>query len=295
MDFFCAIKYKDYLAGENNYSAHTVKAYLNDVLEFNQYIIKTFETDSLEKAEQFMVRSFLVGLVESKLAKSSVNRKLSSIKKYYKYLLKNKKISINPTTALTGLKKPKVLPKFVPKKQLNDLLDTASKDHFENKEEQIGFLLVATLYNTGCRISEILGLKIVDIDTEQGRMKVLGKRNKERYIPFGNELKQLLAQYISDNQSQIYLFEDNDKVIQQRKAYDLVNRFLSRIPQLAKKSPHVLRHSFATHLLENGTELDRIKELMGHSNLAATQIYTHTSIEKLKEMHTLAHPRGKRK
>jgi len=295
MDFFYAINYKDYLTAEKNYSAHTVKAYLNDIIEFNQFIIKTFEEESLEKAEQYMVRSFLANLVQSKLEKSSVNRKLSSLKKYYKYLLKNKKIDNNPTTALVGLKKPKALPKFVPKKQLNDLLDTAGKDQFENKQEQIGFLLVATLYNTGCRISEILRLKIMDINLSQGQLKVLGKLNKERYIPFGDELKQLLTQYILENESQIYLFEEKNKAISQRKAYDLVNQFLSKIPQLAKKSPHVLRHSFATHLLENGTELDRIKELLGHSNLAATQIYTHTSIEKLKKIHNLAHPRGNRK
>jgi len=295
MDFFYAIKYRNYLTAEKNYAAHTVKAYLNDIIAFQQFVHDTFDQEHLDKVEQYMVRSFLANLVQTRLEKSSVNRKLSSLKRYYKYLLKNKLIINNPTTALSGLKESKALPKFVPKKQLNDLLDTANKDNFETEQEQIGFLLVTTLYNTGCRISEILELKIEDIDLKQGQLKVLGKRNKERYIPFGVELKSLLEGYISQNNSLTYLFEENKKPFSQRKAYNLVNQFLSKIPQLAKKSPHVLRHSFATHLLENGTELDRIKELLGHSNLAATQIYTHTSIEKLKKIHNLAHPRGNRK
>jgi len=291
-EFYFYKEYSNYLSAEKNYSPHTAKAYIKDVSSFLNFLKEEFDVKDLRECNSTMVRSYLVYLSNIPLEKRSINRKLSSLKRYFKFLLKRKAITLNPTQQISGLKEPKPLPKYIPRKQINRLLDTASN---HESKDAVDYVLVAVLYNTGARIDEILKLKLVDIDFVSMRIKVLGKRNKERLIPFGDELKRIIAGYINEVAPLEFLFEVKGKPMQQRKAYALVNGFLSNIPQISKKSPHVLRHSFATHLLENGSELNVIKELLGHSDLSATQIYTHTSIEKLKKIHNLAHPRGKKK
>lgn len=292
MNFYYSTQYENYLEGEKNYSSHTTKAYLVDMKKFANYVLTTFELEEVQMTSSTMIRSYLGYLSTQNYEKRSINRKLSSLKRYFKFLAKKGVLQQNPASQISGLKEPKPLPKFIPKKQINDLLDTAGKHEERNA---VDYVLVALLYHTGARIEEVLKLKVQDINFEASNIKVLGKRNKERYIPFGEELKFILQDFIQEQDQQCYLFEYKGKPIVQRKAYTLVNSFLSNIPQLSKKSPHILRHSFATHLLENGTELNTIKELLGHSDLSATQIYTHTSIEKLKKIHNLAHPRGGRK
>lgn len=285
-------EYRNYLSAEKNYSKHTSKAYITDVNAFLTFINEEFYIADLRKCTSTIIRSYLVHLSNVPLEKRSINRKLSSLKRYYTFLLKREAINVNPTHEINGLKEPKPLPKYIPKKQINALLDTAKK---QEQLDAMDYVLVAILYNTGARIDEIIHLKLEGIDFDAKRIKVLGKRNKERLVPFGGELEEILAGYIKEVEPNTYLFEYKSKPLSPRKAYSLVNGFLSNIPQISKKSPHVLRHSFATHLLENGSELNIIKELLGHSDLSATQIYTHTSIEKLKKIHNLAHPRGKRK
>ena len=292
MSYFFENEYRNYLSAEKNYSVHTTRAYLRDMEAFQAFSHKEFEISDLRYCNATIVRSYLVYLSNIPLEKRSINRKLSSLKRYFKFLLKRGAIDVNPTQEINGLKEPKPLPQYIPKKQINALLDTA-KNH-ENLDA-MDYVLVAVLYNTGARIDEIINLKLSAIDFEAMRIKVLGKRNKERLVPYGDELNGILQNYIHEVSPVEYLFEYRTKPLSPRKAYTLVNGFLSNIPQISKKSPHVLRHSFATHLLENGSELNVIKELLGHSDLSATQIYTHTSIEKLKKIHNLAHPRGKRK
>lgn len=284
--------YLDYLAGEKNYSPHTIKAYIADIIFFQHYLAEVYQLLELKEANSGMIRSYLVDLSKKGKQKRSINRKLSSVKKYYQFLIKIGEVQANPGAHLKGLKESKPLPKFIPKQKINNLLDTATQ---HEDSGSLSVALVALLYHTGVRIAEALSIKVVDINWHAENVKVLGKRNKEREIPFGQELKSILEKYISVNTPKKYLFEKNNKVLNQRSAYNTVNVFLSNIPGLSKKSPHVLRHSFATHLLENGSELNNIKELLGHANLSATQIYTHTSIEKLKRIHTLAHPRSKKK
>ena len=289
MDFFCVDKYRDYLTGEKNFSKHTVKAYLTDVKKYSQYLHEEFDTDLVD-CNDTMTRSYIATLISSGKGNRSINRVLSSLKRYFTFLIKMKKVASSPVSGIKGLKEPKPLPKFIPKDKINNLLDTASTHDALDK----GFLLTAFLYHTGARIDEALNLLLSRLDIEKQEVKLLGKRNKERVVPFGDDLSSILENYLEHQVPVKFLFEENGLPIEQRKAYTLVNKFLSNIPQLSKKSPHVLRHSFATHLLDNGAAIGEIKELLGHADLSATQIYTHTSIEKLKKIHNLAHPRGKR-
>lgn len=289
MDFFCAIEFERYLIGEKNYSKHTVKAYLTDISLFSKYMEKELGL-TLKDANSSYIRSYLVNLKTEGRENRGVNRVLSSIKRYFKFLLKINKSLTDPASSIKGLKEPKPLPKFIPKKEINQLFDTA-KLHSDVWE--LGFLISFFLYNTGARIDEALNLTLARIDFQGQFVKILGKRNKERIVPFGEDFKAVFQNYIKIANPKEFLFEEEVGIpVNQRKAYGLINSFLSNIPQLSKKNPHVLRHSFATHLLDNGASISEIKELMGHTDLSSTQIYTHTSIEKLKKIHNLAHPRG---
>lgn len=289
MDFFCAKEFEQFLIGEKNASPHTVKAYLSDIHQFNQYLSVQYSL-STNKAESIHLRSYLAYLTSRGRENRGINRVLSSIKRYYKFLRKIGSLEQDPAQGVKGLKEAKPLPKFIPKKEINQLFDTAQS---HSSYDELGFIISFFLYNTGARIDEALNLELSRLDLPGGKVKILGKRNKERWVPFGQSLKDVLEAYIDIKSPEVYLFEkDPGQKIDQRQAYQWVHQFLSNIPQLSKKSPHVLRHSFATHLLDNGASISEIKELMGHSDLSSTQIYTHTSIEKLKKIHNLAHPRG---
>lgn len=285
----------DYLAYEKRLSNHTLLAYENDLKQFDIYLQTDYEiTDTLQVDYQ-MVRSWIVSLVEEKLNKRSVNRKIATLRSYYGFLAERKAISKNPMLRIQSLKTEKDLPKYVEEDALEKLLDVMEFDEgFSGLRDK---LVLELLYGTGIRLAELLGLKTSDIDTYNQQLKVLGKRNKERIIPMTNPLAKLIKEYLEERKN---AFSEDDTLIitdKGKAAYPmfiqrLVTEKLSSVTSLKQKSPHVLRHSFATHLLNNGAELNAIKDLLGHSSLAATQIYAHNSIDKLKRVFNQAHPKA---
>lgn len=285
----------DYLAYEKRLSKHTLLAYENDLKQFGIYLQTDYEiTDTLQVDYQ-MVRSWIVSLVEEKLSKRSVNRKIATLRSYYSFLVARKAISKNPMLRIQSLKTEKDLPKYVEENALEKLLEVM--------EFEAGFpgvrdkLVIELLYGTGIRLAELLGLKTSDIDQYNQQLKVLGKRNKERIIPMTNVLTKLIKEYLEERKN---AFPEDDTLIitdKGKAAYPmfiqrLIKEKLSSVTSLKQKSPHVLRHSFATHLLNNGAELNAIKDLLGHSSLSATQIYAHNSIDKLKRVFEQAHPKA---
>ena len=286
-----------FLQYEKRYSKHTIIAYQNDLLQFSAYLKETYDSDNILKAKHTHVRSWLVSLMESGTGSRSINRKLSSLKTFFRFNMKNGKIDQNPLSRIIAPKIARRLPVFINKSQI-DLMWR----HFDFGEEFKGVrdrIIFEVFYATGMRLSELINLKDGSIDFYNGSIKVLGKGNKERIIPFSAALKQLLKEYISLRnkhfKSRIFpalLVSDSGEMMKPKKVYTLVNSVLSQVTTLEKKSPHILRHTFATHLLNNGADINAIKELLGHSSLAATQVYTHNTIDKLKDIYKKAHPRA---
>ncbi|MCF8297292.1 MAG: tyrosine-type recombinase/integrase, partial [Saprospiraceae bacterium] len=236
--------------------------------------------------------------INSGISPRSTNRKISTLKSFYKYLIKESLVKKNPLLKVSYLKVSKKLPVFVDSEKMSLLFDEDyDSDDFRSLRDR---LLIEILYATGIRVSEIVNLKTNNFDFSKNTLKVLGKRNKERIIPFTGNLQNLIKKYIDlkgatlkeDITSEYFFLTEKGKKIYQKLVYRVVNYYLSNVTTLSKKSPHILRHTFATHLLNNGAELNAIKELLGHSNLAATQVYTHNTIEKLKTIHKQAHPKG---
>ncbi|MDP5139451.1 MAG: tyrosine-type recombinase/integrase, partial [Spirosomaceae bacterium] len=277
----------DYLAYEKRLSKHTLLAYENDLKQFGIYLQTDYEITDTLTVDYQMVRSFVVKLVEEKLSKRSVNRKLATLRSYYSFLVARNAISKNPMLRVQSLKTEKDLPKYVEENALEKLLTVVEfEEGFPGLRDK---LVIELLYGTGIRLAELLGLKTSDIDQYNQQLKVLGKRNKERIIPMTNVLAKLIKEYLEERKN---IFpEDNTLIITDKgkAAYPmfiqrLIKEKLSSVTSLKQKSPHVLRHSFATHLLNNGAELNAIKDLLGHSSLSATQIYAHNSIDKLKRV-----------
>ncbi|MBC7425604.1 MAG: tyrosine-type recombinase/integrase [Bacteroidia bacterium] len=292
LDAFYFTRYSDYLQFEKHYSVHTVKAYLNDAETFLHHLIKEFEIKSINEVTHLHIKSWLANLIDKGSDPRSVRRNISSLRNYYKYLLKHNILDVNPMIKIVSPKMAKKLPVFIEESRMEALFENELPDGEENDLTNIVLLL---LYHTGIRLSELTGLKSVDIDLMGNQMKVLGKRNKERIIPFGNELKDAIIEYRSKNypnDTEFLLATPKGNKLYPQLVYKLVKRSLESVTTLSKKSPHVLRHTFATHLLNRGADLNAIKELLGHAGLAATQIYTQNSIEKLKNIHNLAHPKG---
>jgi integrase/recombinase XerC len=238
-----------------------------------------------------MIRNWISHLLENGLKSISVNRKISSIKSYFKFIEMSGFSDYNPSLKITSPKTSKRLPVFVEKNNIDNLLDNNFfSDDFNGRRDK---LIIELFYFTGIRLSELLNIIISDIDFNNSSLKVLGKRNKERIIPINFELAQNLKNFISENNLSKFLFTDiNHKKLYSKKVYRIVNYYISKVSSLKKKSPHILRHSFATHMLNNGADINAIKELLGHANLSATQIYTHNSIAKLKSVHNQAHPKA---
>ncbi len=291
--------YKDdflsYLRFEKRYSPHTVTAYENDLKQFyvfcEQAGNRNFEIDSS------MVRLWVVSLLEQGVSSRSVNRKLSTLKSFSRYLIRQGVISVNPLNKVLKPKMSKRIPSFVDEEKLNLFLDNYEfGDDYPGKRNQ---LIIELLYQTGMRRSELIGLKTGSINLSESSIMVLGKRNKERLIPINNELGKRLKDYM-ELRSQIFPTNNNDSLLLTLKAqtvypkmiYRIITGFLKMVTTLDKKSPHILRHSFATHLLNRGADLNAIKELLGHANLSATQVYTHNTFEKLKDIYKQAHPRA---
>lgn len=284
-----------YLRFEKRYSNHTIFAYENDLEQYERYCSDFHcEKDSLDSK---LIRFWMINMIESGLSNRSVHRKLSSLRSYSKFLLKKGVIKTNPVDSVLKPKLRKSLPVFVENDKMNDFLnDYDFGDDYSGIRNQ---LIIEIFFQTGIRRMELISLKLDSFDHELKQLKVLGKRNKERIIPVRIELLALIHPYIKvkndtfpDNNSDSLFLSNRGKQVYPRMIYNIVNSYLNHVTSLEKKSPHVLRHSFATHLLNNGADLNAIKELLGHSNLAATQIYTHNSFEKLKSIYHKAHPRA---
>ena len=285
----------NYLQFEKHFSVNTITAYQNDLQQFQQFLTTNFEVQHVIAINHQMIRSWLVHLMENKIVARSVARKLTTLKSFYKYLLKENIVENNPMAKVQSPKIQKRLPVFVEEKPMQQLLDqTAFLEGFEGNRDK---LIINLLYSTGIRLSELIGLKTLDTDLFQNQIKVLGKRNKERIIPITNELSEQIKAYIKERDSE-NLSHDNLLVtvkgekMYAKLVYNIVKRNLGYVTSIEKKSPHVLRHTFATHLLNKGADLNAIKELLGHANLSATQVYTHNSIGRLKNIYKNKHPRA---
>jgi len=290
--------FRDYLQLEKKYSPHTVNAYLKDVDSFEEFNRVRFEQDGIEKVNYSQIRSWIVSLVDSEISNVSVNRKMASLKAFYKFLLKIRQIGVNPMLKHKALKTPKIVQIPFSEKEVNDLmLGVDSPVGFEEVRDK---LIVDFFYTTGMRRAELIGLMLKNVDLSSGVIKVLGKRNKERIIPLLSIVAGQIDLYLKER-IQLEEIRDPDYFFISKKGlklsesfvYRLINSYFSRVSEKVKKSPHVLRHTFATHLLNNGADLNSVKELLGHSSLASTQVYTHNSLAELKKVYSDAHPRNK--
>tara|TARA_B100001287_G_scaffold276696_1_gene288775 strand:+ start:2422 stop:3300 length:879 start_codon:yes stop_codon:yes gene_type:complete len=287
-------KFISYLKFEKRYSAHTLTAYERDLNDFLVYAdIKGFNEFSELSASY--IRSWIVHLIENGLKNRSVNRKLASLRSFYKWLVKEQLIDSSPMAKVSGPKNEKHLPQFVKESELKiEKLQGLFKDNFEGKRDALMFEL---FYQTGIRLSELINLKLDDV--QEGHIKVLGKRNKERIIPISKSLQSQIVEYVelrhekTQKTRQLLVLETGNKLYPAF-AYRKINSYLGKVTTLEKKSPHVLRHTFATHMLNRGTGLETLKDLLGHANLSATQIYTHNSFAKLNSIYSQAHPRGRK-
>jgi integrase/recombinase XerC len=290
-------RFLDYLKFQKRYSQHTIISYQNDLISFFDFTELTFGQTTLQEIKPAFVRSWLAQLKEKGLESKSINRKISSLKSFFKYQLKEQAVSVSPMATIISPKLNKRLPQFVEKEDIDTLFSHVEfPDDWQGKTDRI---ISQLFYNTGIRQAELVSLKESQLDDSKKVIKVLGKGNKERIIPVSESLAALLKQYIAvkktsfeNYDAEVLLVNIKGKKLYPRYVYSTVNKYLTMITTISKKSPHVLRHTFATHLMNNGADLNAVKELLGHSSLAATQIYTHNSIEKLKDIHKKAHPKA---
>lgn len=288
----------DYLRKEKRYSPHSLISYTNDLAQFYLFLKDELQLPDDHMPEHHDVRAWIVSLMEKELNPKTVNRKITALRSYFKFLKREGAIDYNPTQKISALKVKKQIPHFVSEVDMEQL--------FNNLEFEPGFkgtrdkLVLEMLYSTGMRRAELINLKTSDVNFYNRELKVLGKRNKERIIPFTDKLATSIKAYLAEKQKQagkeienVLLFvNDKGKKMGEKFVYNLVTQYLSLVTTIEKRSPHVMRHTFATHMLNNGAELNAIKEILGHSNLSATQIYTHNTIEKLKSIYKQAHPRA---
>lgn len=284
-----------YIQYEKRYSQHTLTAYQNDLLQYQQFL--TLAESDILSANHHVIRAWMVSLMDDNIEPRSINRKISALRSFYKFLLKEKAISENPVIKIQTPKTAKKLPSFISEDKINHLLDG---DFFNKDFKGLRDKLVIELFfGTGIRLSELLGIKTNDFLQEEKTIKVLGKRNKERIIPVNLSLAVLLQHYIVEkniqefpNNTDFLIVTDNGTPAYPKLIYRLVTKYLTLVSTQEKKSPHILRHSFATTLLNKGADINAIKDLLGHANLAATQVYTHNSIERLKSIYKQAHPKA---
>ena len=290
-------EFLNYLTFQKRYSENTIVSYQNDLTAFFEFIFLEYKINNVKEITPPIIRTWLASLKENKSSSKTINRKISSLKSFFKHQLRMKNIPVSPVATISSLKISRRLPSFIEEKDLKTLLN---HDYFpETFEGKTNFLLFEILYQTGIRRNELIHLKENDIDKFSGTIKVLGKGNKERLIPVNNEMLRMIDEYISEKRKQFpelpedfLLVNKKGKYLDPKYVYNVVKRNLSKVSTNERKSPHVLRHSFATHLTNHGAPINPIKELLGHSSLAATQIYTHNTIEKLKEVHKQAHPKS---
>ena len=285
-----------YLKYEKRVSSHTVTAYQKDLDQFVQYCTDMVGEFDINGVNSKIIRSWIVSLMDNNYSSKSVNRKIASVKAFFRYLMKNELLENNPSENVLLPKIRKKLPLFVEEDSLHHLLDDGYfSDDFAGIRDK---LIISLLYGTGMRRAELLKLKDSDFNKDEFLIKVTGKRQKERVIPYPRSINKLLEQYINirnrevERKTPFLLVTEKGEPVYEKLIYRVVNNNLKLVTSLEKKSPHVLRHSYATHLMNNGADLNAVKELLGHSNLSATQIYTHTTFEKLQNVYKQAHPRG---
>ncbi|WP_274972581.1 site-specific tyrosine recombinase/integron integrase [Bacteroides fluxus] len=286
----------DYLLYERNYSEGTVKYYRSDILELQDFGKEMLGDLTPSDIDAELVREWIASLMDRGCASSTINRKLSSIRAYYKFLLRRGEVAVDPLRKITGPKKKKPLPVFLREGEIDKLLDDT--DFGEGFEGCRNRLIIEMFYATGMRLSELIGLDDKDVDYSASLIKVTGKRNKQRLIPFDEELKFSMQEYVNVRnetipvRSDAFFVRENGKRLYRSIVAYLVKRNLSKVVTVKKRSPHVLRHTFATAMLNNGADLGSIKELLGHESLATTEVYTHTTFEELKKVYNQAHPRA---
>ena len=291
--------FKDYLQLEKKYSPHTVNAYLTDINSFESFNKNQFNDENIDQVNYSQIRSWIVSLVDNNRSNVSVNRKMASLKAFYKFLLKTKQIEVSPLLKHKALKTPKTLQIPFSEKEVVDVLSQIQNPiGFEEIRDK---LIIDLFYTTGIRRTELIHLKIANVNTSNNTIKVLGKRNKERILPLLPIVSEQLILYANER-TRLEIIKDNDFFFLTKKGlklndsfvYRLINTYFSTVSEKVKKSPHILRHTFATHLLNNGADLNSVKELLGHSSLASTQIYTHSSLSELKKVYEEAHPRNQK-
>lgn len=298
-------QYIQYLRYEKNYSSHTVFAYKRDLEQFLAFASDTFQLEHPSDIDADIIRAWMLALMEKGDTARSVNRKLSSLRSYWRYLLRQGLVTSNPTQKVLTPKIKKALPSFLKEEELNDLLDKAREEgQTDSFTESRDNLILEMFCLTGIRRAELIGLKTGDVDIGSASLKVTGKRNKQRILPFGTALKKSIENYLVLRSDYLDKLEDYPEVeppffinakgraLNPRRVYGLVNKKLAEVGNLSQKSPHVLRHTFATTLLNRGAELNAVKELLGHASLSATEVYTHTTFEELKKVYKQAHPRA---
>jgi integrase/recombinase XerC len=289
--------FADYLKFQKRYSPHTIRSYQDDLGQFFRYLDQQFGKLSLNEISHSYVRSWLASLKEGNISSKTIKRKISSLKSFFKYQVRNGKLDQTPMSKVISPKIGKRLPDFIKSEDAGKLIDSLkNSDDWRSLNTK---MLITIFYNTGMRLSELINLKEEQIDLRKRQIKVLGKGNKERIIPVSGEIVSVIKDYIDikkrefEHPDAVFLVTEKGKKIYPKYAYLIVNSFLGQeVKTLGKKSPHVLRHSFATHLSNNGADLNAIKDLLGHSSLAATQVYTHNTIEKLKDVYKKAHPKA---
>ena len=291
-----ADSFLDYLRYERNYSEKTVLAYGEDISQLQEFAQEEIGEFNPLEVKPELIREWIVSLMDRGYTSTSVNRKLSSLRSFYKYLLRQGEVSVDPLRKITGPKNKKPLPSFLKESEMNKLLDdTDFGEGFKGCRDR---LIIEVFYATGMRLSELIGLDDKDVDFSASLLKVTGKRNKQRLIPFGDELKEAMFEYVDVRnkvisvKSDAFFVRENGERLYKNLVYNLVKRNLSKVVTLKKRSPHVLRHTFATTMLNNDAELGAVKELLGHESIATTEIYAHATFEELKKVYKQAHPRA---
>lgn len=289
-------KFLDYLQLEKRYSPHTVTSYRRDLDDFYSFYLKTEGSENIVKADKKVIRNFIVSLSENDISKRTINRKLSSLRSFYLFLLRLGEIEISPLETISSLK-------FYAEKQIpmsQEEMEVLQNDVMDKVDNILDRCIVEVLYQTGIRKAELCGLIFESVNLEVQQLKILGKGNKERYIPISKDLANLLLDYLQIRKPQeefksYFFVNKKGKKLTEKFVYVVVNKYLSLVTSKKKTSPHILRHSFATHVLDNGADISKVKKILGHSSLASTQVYTNANIEQLKKVFNQAHPRAVKK
>jgi integrase/recombinase XerC len=290
-------QFNNWLTFEKRYSSHTISSYMSDLNQYCLFLKVKYTDTEPESTSKQMIKSWVIDLMDRGLSPLSVDRKIVALRAYFRFLVKEGKIEKNPAIHIKPPKKGKRIVKFLEEEEIIKVLDDIDyPDDYEGKRDR---LILEMLYGTGIRLSELTGLKMKNIDLKTGLIKVLGKRNKERIIPINNTLKIKISDYLQSRDlfmeglsSEHFFLTDKMNSLYPMLVYRVVKNYMEKYISRTSVSPHVLRHTFATHLINRGADINSIKELLGHANLAATQIYTHTTIERLKNVYKQAHPRG---